>query len=70
LLQPPTWRGALLKGALAALLFFVLFAAFFKRPVGASAGVAVFMLAFYVPLSYYLDGYFHRRRLRQQGQRG
>ncbi|MGZ5333759.1 MAG: hypothetical protein ACXWD7_07645, partial [Solirubrobacterales bacterium] len=55
-LRPPSWTGALGKGALASLLFFALFAGIFHRPIGASAGFAAFMLAFYVPLSYYLDG--------------
>ncbi|MGZ5333694.1 MAG: hypothetical protein ACXWD7_07305, partial [Solirubrobacterales bacterium] len=60
---------ALGKGALASLLFFALFAGIFHRPIGASAGFAAFMLAFYVPLSYYLDGFFYRRRTRQLQQK-
>ncbi len=46
-------------------LFFVLFVAVFGRPVASSAGVAAFTLLFYVPLSYYLDHFFYRRRVRQ-----
>lgn len=69
-LRPPTWTGALGKGALASLLFFALFAGVFHRPLGASAGFAAFMLGFYVPLTYYLDSFFYRRRLRQQQQQG
>jgi hypothetical protein len=68
-LTEPTWKGALGKGALASVLFFFLFAAIFKRPVGASAGFAAFMLAFYVPMSYYLDAFFYRRRMRQEAAR-
>jgi hypothetical protein len=59
--QPPSWKGAIQKGVLASLLFFALFAFLFKRPVAASAALALFTLAFYVPLSYYLDGFMYRR---------
>lgn len=37
----------------------------FKRPVGAAIMLAAFMLVFYIPLSYYTDGFFYRRRSRQ-----
>ena len=62
---PPTWRSAFLKGLAAAVIFFVAIGLVFKRPVGASAALAAFMLVFYVPMSYYTDGFFYRRRLRQ-----
>lgn len=58
---PPSWKGALTKGALAAVLFFGLFAGLFHRPIAGSAALAAFTLAFYVPLSYYLDGFMYRR---------
>jgi hypothetical protein len=59
--SPPSWKGAFSKGGLAAVLFFALFAGLFHRPIAASAALAAFTLAFYVPLSYYLDGYMYRR---------
>ena len=68
-LKPPSWGSAIGKGALASLLFFALFAGVFGRPIGASAGFAAFMLGFYVPLSYYLDSFFFRRRTRQLEQK-
>ena len=67
-LTEPTWRGAFGKGLLASALFFVVFAALFKRSIGVSAAYAAFTLAFYVPMSFYLDGFFYRRRMRQQQQ--
>ncbi len=67
-LAPPTWRSAFLKGLAAAVLFFVAIGLVFKRPVGASAALAAFMLVFYVPMSYYTDGFFYRRRMRQAEQ--
>lgn len=63
--SPPTWKGAIFKGLAAAAIFFVLVVLIFKRPIGASVMLAVFMLLFYIPLSYYTDGFFYRRRTRQ-----
>jgi Flp pilus assembly protein TadB len=63
--KPPTWKGAIFKGLAAAGIFFVLVVVIFSRPVGASVLLAVFMLAFYIPLSYYTDSFFYRRRSRQ-----
>ncbi len=65
LLTPPTWKGSFYKGALAAALFFALFALIFKRPIASSAAISVFMLAFYVPMSYYVDNFMFKRRMRQ-----
>lgn len=67
-LTPPTWRSAFFKGGIAALLFLVLIGVVFGRPVLASVALAAFMLLFYVPMSYYTDRFFYRRRLRQAEQ--
>lgn len=62
---PPTWKSAIFKGLAAAAIFFALTMVVFKRPVGASLMLAAFMLLFYIPLSYYTDSFFFRRRTRQ-----
>jgi hypothetical protein len=62
---PPTWRSAFFKGGIAALLFFVLIGFVFGQSLVGAAGLAAFMLLFYVPMSYYTDRFFHGRRLRQ-----
>jgi hypothetical protein len=67
-LNPPTWRGAILKGGLAAGIFFALLALAFGRPPGGSLLLAGFMMLFYVPMTYYTDGFFYKRRLRQAEQ--
>jgi hypothetical protein len=59
--QPASWKGALGKGALASLLFFALFAGLFKKPIPASAGLALATMVFYIPVSYYLDAFMYRR---------
>jgi hypothetical protein len=67
-LTPPTWRSAFVKGGIAALLFFVLIGPVFGQALLSSAGIAAFLLLFYVPMSYYTDSFFYRRRLRQAEQ--
>jgi hypothetical protein len=64
-LAPPTWKGSFAKGGLAAVLFFGLFAGLFHRPLGASAAISGFMLVFYVPMSFYVDNFMYKRKLRE-----
>jgi hypothetical protein len=61
---PPTWRGASIRGALAALVLAVLFILIFKRDVGVSIALAAVMLIVYIPAGYYIDMALWRRRER------
>jgi hypothetical protein len=61
---PPTWRGALVRGLFAAVVFSVLLILLFKKPVGASLLFGAFMLVFYVPAGYFIDMTLWRRRER------
>jgi hypothetical protein len=61
--QPPTWRSALNRALIAAGLFLVLLLFFFRnQQLGPKIGIAVFMLAVYVPMGYYTDLFIYRRR--------
>jgi Flp pilus assembly protein TadB len=62
--SPPTWRSSIIRGLVAALIFFVLLLLLFKRPVGASVALAAFMLVFYIPAGYYIDMMMWRKRER------
>ena len=62
--NPPTWKSAINRGLFAAVVFGILLLAVFKRPVGASLGLAGFMLLFYVPAGYYMEMYMWRKRER------
>jgi hypothetical protein len=64
--NPPTWRGAAIRGVVAAALFVVLLLAIFGRPVGESLAFGAFMLAFYIPAGYYIDTLIWRRRERSR----
>lgn len=61
---PPTWRGSLVRGLVAAVIFAVALILLFKKPLGASLLFGAFMLVFYVPAGYYVDMTMWRRRER------
>ena len=61
--RPPTWQGAIVRGAAMAAIFGAVLIAI-GRPIGPSIGFAAFMLAFYIPMGFYLDRMLWRRRQR------
>jgi hypothetical protein len=61
---PPTWRSAITRGAVAAVIFTALLLLIFKRPVASALGLGAFMLVFYIPAGYYIDTMMWRRRER------
>lgn len=61
---PPTWRGSVGRGAIAATIFTLLLLVIFKRPPAASLGLGAFMLIFYIPAGYWIDTMMWRRRER------
>lgn len=66
--QPPSWRGAVNRAAIATLIFVALVVFLFKEPVQVGAGLGAFMMVLYVPLGYYTDKKLHERRMRQHRQ--
>jgi hypothetical protein len=62
--MPPTWRSSIVRGIVAAVVFFVLLLLIFKRPIGAALALGAFMLAFYIPAGYFIDMTMWRRRER------
>ena len=68
---PPSWRSALNKASISALIFGVFAVLALGLAVGAAAVLTVVMVAVYLPLSYVTDRFFYNRRQRQQsGRRG
>jgi hypothetical protein len=63
---PPTWRSAVTRGAVAAVVFTALLMLIFKRSPGAALGLGAFMLVFYIPAGYYIDTMMWRRRERER----
>jgi hypothetical protein len=62
--NPPTWRGSINRGAVAAVIFAAVLLLIFRRPLGASLGLGAFMLLIYIPAGYYIDMMMWRRRER------
>ncbi len=60
--RAPTWQGAFNRGAIGALIFLALMLLAFGRPFGEALALSVVMVAIYVPLGYYFDRFFWRRR--------
>jgi anti-sigma-K factor RskA len=64
--RPPTWRGAVNRAAIAAVVFAVLATfALGQTPAGAAL-LAVMAFAMYVPSGYYMDKLIYQRRQRQK----
>ncbi len=66
---PPTWRGAVTRAAVAALIFAVVVILLFRRPPLEGAALAAVMFVIYIPMSYFTDRFMYSRRQRQK-QRG
>jgi hypothetical protein len=65
---PPSWSSAAKKGGIAAVLFVALLTLFGQNPAAAVL-VGLVMLAFYVPMAYMVDRFFHQRHLRKEAQK-
>jgi hypothetical protein len=65
--QPPTWRGAFNRAALATVLMMALFV-FVLRPKNAASFIVLLpvILGIYTPMGYYTDRFLYRRRQRQK----
>jgi Flp pilus assembly protein TadB len=66
--RPPSWRSALNRAAIAAVILVALSVLAFKQPIGTSIGFAGFALILYIPMGYYLDRFLYNRRMRAQGK--
>jgi hypothetical protein len=63
--RPPTWRGAIVRAMLAALLMLLIGIVVLKN---SNEAIALFpiVLLFYIPISYYTDAWMYKRRQRQK----
>ena len=60
--KPPTLRSAVQRSAIAAVVFVAAMILIVHQPAPAAIALGGFVLLFYVPLSYYTDLFFYRRR--------
>jgi len=67
---PPSWRSAVTKAGIAAVLFALAVTLLFGQPIVGAIGLALFTFLLYVPLSYYTDHFVYRRHLKRKAQQG
>lgn len=63
---PPSWRGAVIRAAIAAVIFAIVVILLFKRPPVQGLGLAGVMFVIYIPMSYFTDRFVYNRRQRQK----
>ena len=68
--KPPTVRSALQRSGIAAIVFVAAMILIVHQSVAASIALGGFVLLFYVPLSYYTDLFFYRRRQAKELEKG
>ena len=66
--KPPTWRGAFLRSAVAALLVLAIGLGLLKMSAAQALTIFPLVLVIYVPVSYYTDLLLYRRRQRKQAE--
>src|SRR3954453_8205031 len=65
---PPTWQGAIGRGALAAGSLFLLLVLLLKAPVGSAIGLSLLAAAIYTPAFHAIDTFTYRRRQQKAAQ--
>lgn len=66
--RPPTWRGAVNRAAIAALIFAVVATLALGQPPAAAAVLALLAFAMYVPSGYFIDKLIYERRQKQRAK--
>jgi hypothetical protein len=64
--QPPTWRGAIGRGAIAAGSLFALMVLLLDAPIGSALGLALLAGVIYTPGFHAVDTLMYRRRQRKK----
>ena len=64
--KPPTWRGAINRAAIAAVVFGILVVLLFGQEPAQGAVLAALMFLLYIPLSYATDTMVYRFRQRRR----
>src|SRR5918912_1552409 len=63
--KPPSWRSAANRALVATLLFVVVVVLAFGQPIQSAIALGGFMLLLYIPIGFYTDLFFYRRRQQQ-----
>ena len=68
--RPPTWRSALNRAAIAAVLFVVAVIVVIGQDPATAVSFGAVMLVLYVPMSYYTDLLIYNRRQKKKAAAG
>jgi hypothetical protein len=68
-LQPPTWRSAANRAAIAAIVFGLLLVLLFEQEPAQAVPLTLFVFLFYVPLGYYTDQLVYKRRAKIEAKK-
>jgi hypothetical protein len=66
--KPPTWKGAVNRAGIAALVFGLLVVVIFRRDIAQGVALAAVMFFIYIPLGYATDTAIFRFRQRRKAQ--
>jgi len=64
--REPTWRGAINRAAIAAVVFFALLLLLFQYPIERAAPLLLVMFLLYIPLGYLTDKAIHNFRKKRR----
>ncbi|HKP20004.1 MAG TPA: hypothetical protein VJT68_00695 [Thermoleophilaceae bacterium] len=67
--KPPTWRSAVNRAAIAAVVFGLLVIALFDRSIAEGSGLAAFMFLLYIPLGFVTDKMIYSYRMKKKAAR-
>jgi hypothetical protein len=68
--QPPTWRGAFYKALVAALMLTLIVGVLIDKKPAQAVVVFPLGLVLYLPISYYMDAWSYKRRMRKKATQG
>lgn len=68
--QPPTWKGAFIRGLLAAAVLALLSGLILSAKPGQTVAYFLIGMIAYTPISYYSDTWIYNRRQRNKAKRG
>ena len=68
--RPPTWQGAIVRGAIAAGSLFLLLVLLLHAPVGGAVGLALVAGVIYTPAFHAIDTFTYRRRMAKRAAGG
>jgi hypothetical protein len=68
--EPPTWRGAFTRGAIAAVSLFALATLLLGASPGEATGLALLAAVLYIPSFHMVDSFIYRRRQRKREEPG